>query len=146
MGESRIIKLLMTMNKIYLLITGLLFIILVIYLLNSIKNCILIRKLKKQKGIKFYYKFLGNIYWLKREILNGRYLELKYLNSVKAKEDANLIILLERDSKDNTGIIRVYKEDCKILIKELKLNGEELKEILEKFPDTVIENNETIEN
>ena len=140
MGESRILELLMTNDSAYLLIAGLLFIILVIYLLNSIRNCISIRKLKKQKGIKFYYKFLGNIYWLKKEILNERYLELKYLNPVETVEEANLVIFLERVSEDNTGIINIYMKNCKILIKELKVNNEQLKEMLEKLPDTVIEN------
>lgn len=140
MREGGIVDFLMINDRAYLLIVGLIFIILVIYLLNSIRNCISIRKLKKQKGIKFYYKFLGNIYWLKKEILNGRYLELKYLNSVETKEEANLVIFLKRDSEDNTGIINIYIKNFKILIKELKINNEQMEEMLEKFPDTVIEN------
>lgn len=140
MREGGIVDFLMINDRAYLLIVGLIFIILVIYLLNSIRNCILIRKLKKRKGIKFYYKFLGNIYWLKKEILNGRYLELKYLNSVETKEEANLVIFLKRDSEDNTGIINIYMKNFKILIKELKINNEQMEEMLEKFPDTVIEN------
>lgn len=140
MREGGIVDFLMINDRAYLLIVGLIFIILVIYLLNSIRNCISIRKLKKQKGIKFYYKFLGNIYWLKKEILNGRYLELKYLNSVETKEEANLVIFLKRDSEDNTGIINIYMKNFKILIKELKINNEQMEEMLEKFPDTVIEN------
>lgn len=140
MREGGIVDFLMINDRAYLLIVGLIFIILVIYLLNSIRNCISIRKLKKRKGIKFYYKFLGNIYWLKKEILNGRYLELKYLNSVETKEEANLVIFLKRDSEDNTGIINIYMKNFKILIKELKINNEQMEEMLEKFPDTVIEN------
>ena len=145
MDKDKIIEFLITSNKIYLLVTGLFFLIIVAYFLNFIRNYISISKLKKQKGIKFYYKFLGNIYWLREEILNKRYLELKYLNSVKTKEEANLVILLEKVLENNTGIISIYMKSSKILIKKLNLNNEQLKEVLENFPYTVIENDEVTE-
>lgn len=145
MDKDKIIEFLTTSNKTYLLVAGLFFLILVIYFLNFIRNYISISKLKKQRGIKFYYKFLGNIYWLKGEILNKRYLELRYLNSVKTKEEANLVVLLEKVLENNTGIISIYMKNSKILIKKLNLNNEQLKEVLENFPYTVVENDEITE-
>ncbi len=97
---------------------------------------------KKQKGIKFYYKFLGNIYWLRGEILNKRYLELKYLNSVESKEEANVVILLEKVLENSTGLISIYIENSKVILKRLKLNNEQLKEVLENIPYTLVENDE----
>ncbi|MDU1912627.1 hypothetical protein [Fusobacterium sp.] len=144
MNKDKIIELLMTCNKTYLLVTVLFFLIFLIYLLNSIRKYILIRKLRKQKGIRFYYKFLGNIYWLKGEISKKRYLELKYLNPVKAKEEANLIILLEEGLENNAGAISIYMAEGKIILKKLVLNNEQLKKILKNFPHTLVENDEII--
>ena len=106
------------------------------------KKLYLSKKLKKQKGIKFYYKFLGNIYWLRGEILNKRYLELKYLNSVESKEEANVVILLEKVLENSTGLISIYMENSKIILKKLNLNKEQLKEVLENIPYTLVENDE----
>ncbi|MHD0318790.1 hypothetical protein [Fusobacterium sp. THCT1E2] len=142
MDKEKIIEFLMICNRTYLIAVVLFFLIFLIFLLNFIRNYISVRKLKKQKGIKFYYKFLGNIYWLRGEILNKRYLELKYLNSVESKEEANVVILLEKVLENNTGLISIYMENRKVILKKLRLNNEQLKEVLENIPYTLVENDE----
>ena len=145
MDREKIIEFLMTCNRTYLIVVVLFFLIFLICLLNFIRNYISIRKLKKQKGIKFYYKFLGNIYWLRGEILNKRYLELRYLNSVETKKEANVVVLLEKVSKSDAGMISIYMENSKVILKRLKLNKEQLKGVLDNVPYTLVENNEITE-
>ena len=143
MYKDKIIEL-FTANKPYILIF-LIFLIFFIYILNFAIRYVVVKRLKKEKGLRFYYKFLGNIYWLKEEILNKRYLELRYLNPVQAKENANVEILLKKNDENDGGEISIYMKNYKIILKKLKLNNNQFKEVLENFPHTMVDIEEEIE-
>ena len=73
-----------------LLYTSVIF--LTVFIFIKLKTALVIRNLSNKVGVRFYYKFLGNIQWLKEQILMGKYLEMKYLNAVDDKNNSNIII------------------------------------------------------
>lgn len=56
--------------------------------------------MKPKLTTKLYYQYVGNIPWLKSEILNGKYDALKYLLSVEEKNKSNFFINIYRDPED----------------------------------------------
>ena len=114
-------------------------IILVVIIFIRMKIILMINNLKKKTGVRFYYKFLGNIEWLKKEILRGKYLEMKYLNAVDNKNNSNITILLEK--KEENSIVNIYSPNHNnIIIKNLRLDDEKFKEFIEFLPITLVEN------
>lgn len=56
--------------------------------------------MKPKLTTKLYYQYVGNILWLKSEILNEKYDALKYLLSVEEKNKSNFFINIYRDPED----------------------------------------------
>lgn len=123
------------------LVLYLIVILLILFILSRITANLKIRSINNRKGVRFYYKFLGNIQWIKEQILTGKYLELKYLNPVEDKKEANIIILLEKKS-ENDNIVSIYSDkDKSIILTNLKLNDQKAKKFIEFLPITTAEDN-----
>ena len=56
--------------------------------------------MKPKLTTKLYYQYVGNIPWLKSEILNEKYDALKYLLSVEEKNKSNFFINIYIDPED----------------------------------------------
>ncbi|WP_294664946.1 MULTISPECIES: hypothetical protein [Fusobacterium] len=120
------------------LILYLVVIFLTVFIFIKLKTALVIRNLSNKVGVRFYYKFLGNIQWLKEQILMGKYLEMKYLNAVDDKNNSNIIILLEK--KEEQNIINIYSAKSKtVIIKNLRLNDQRFKKFIEFLPRTLAE-------
>ena len=119
------------------LILYLVVIFFIVFIFIKLKTALAIRNLNNKIGVRFYYKFLGNMQWLKEQILMGKYLEMKYLNAVDDKANS-IIILLEK--KEESTIINIYSARNKtVIIKNLKLNDQRFKKFIEFLPRTLAE-------
>ena len=115
-----------------------LYLVVILFIFIKLKTALAIRNLNNKIGVRFYYKFLGNMQWLKEQILMGKYLEMKYLNAVDDKANSNIIILLEK--KEESTIINIYSARNKtVIIKNLKLNDQRFKKFIEFLPRTLAE-------
>ena len=120
------------------LILYLVVIFFIVFIFIKLKTALAIRNLNNKIGVRFYYKFLGNMQWLKEQILMGKYLEMKYLNAVDDKANSNIIILLEKN--EESTIINIYSARNKtVIIKNLKLNDQRFKKFIEFLPRTLAE-------
>lgn len=57
--------------------------------------------MKPKLTTKLYYQYVGNIPWLKNEVLNGKYDALKYLLAVEEKSKSNFFINIYKDPDDD---------------------------------------------
>lgn len=95
--------------------------------------------------ICFYYRFAGDINWLKTQLEKYRFESLKYLFSCKTKEESDFYIAIE--DIENEIVVNFYatefnyskKNGISLLIKDLKLNEDQYEELIENMKDTYME-------
>lgn len=93
----------------------------------------------------FYYRFAGDLEWLKIQLEKYRFESLKYLFSCKKKEESDFYIAI--GEVDNEIVANFYatefnyskKNGISLLVKDLKLNEDQYEELIENMKDTYIE-------
>ena len=97
--------------------------------------------------IRIYYRYAGDIEWIKCEIERYRFGSLKYLFSCKNKEESDFQIVI---TKTETVISADFyatefnyskKQSLEYIVKDLKLTDEKYDELMENLKDTYIEDN-----
>ena len=89
------------------LILYLVVIFFIVFIFIKLKTALAIRNLNNKIGVRFYYKFLGNMQWLKEQILMGKYLEMKYL-TISPFESYNYLLYeycVEKDGMSQTDLV-----------------------------------------
>lgn len=93
----------------------------------------------------FYYRFAGDIKWLKVQLEKYRFESLKYLFSCKTKEEADFCIAI--GDIENEIVVNFYatefnyskKNGISLLVENLKLNEDQYEELIESMKDTYME-------
>ena len=93
----------------------------------------------------FYYRFAGDIEWLKVQLEKYRFESLKYLFSCKNKEESDFYIAIGEIENEIT--VSFYatefnyskKNGISLLVENLKLNEDQYEELIESMKDTYME-------
>lgn len=93
----------------------------------------------------FYYRFAGDIEWLKVQLEKYRFESLKYLFSCKAKEESDFYIAIGEIENEIT--VSFYatefnyskKNGISLLVENLKLNEDQYEELIDSMKDTYME-------
>lgn len=93
----------------------------------------------------FYYRFAGDIEWLKVQLEKYRFESLKYLFSCKTKEESDFYIAIGEIENEIT--VSFYatefnyskKNGISLLIENLKLNEDQYEELIDSMKDTYME-------
>lgn len=105
--------------------------------------------MKPKLTMKLYYQYVGNIPWLKSEILNGKYDALKYLLSVDEKNKSNFFINIYKDSEDeNIRYVSFFITDKLLSVFPVKkslgefiiFNKENFIKLFNFLKETIVEN------
>ncbi len=105
--------------------------------------------MKPKLTTKLYYQYVGNIPWLKNEILDGKYDALKYLLTVEEKNKSNFLINIYMDSEDeNIRYVSFFITDKVLSIFPVKktlgefiiFNKENFVKLFNFLKETTIEN------
>lgn len=97
--------------------------------------------------IRIYYRYAGDIEWIKCEIERYRFGSLKYLFSCKNKEESDFQIVITNTETDisadfyATEFNYSKKQSLEYIVKDLKLTDEKYDELMENLKDTYIEDN-----
>lgn len=97
--------------------------------------------------IRIYYRYAGDIEWIKYEIERYRFGSLKYLFSCKNKEESDFQIVITNTEADisadfyATEFNYSKKQALEYIVKDLKLTDEKYDELMENLKDTYIEDN-----
>lgn len=97
--------------------------------------------------IRIYYRYAGDIEWIKCEIERYRFGSLKYLFSCKNKEESDFQIVITNTETDISADFyatefNYSKKQClEYIVKDLKLTDEKYDELMENLKDTYIEDN-----
>lgn len=94
----------------------------------------------------FYYRFAGDIEWLKVQLEKYRFESLKYLFSCKNKEESDFYIAIGEIENEIT--VSFYatefnyskKNGISLLVENLKLNEDQYEELIDSMKDTYMEN------
>ncbi|WP_294708689.1 hypothetical protein [uncultured Fusobacterium sp.] len=93
----------------------------------------------------FYYRFAGDIEWLKVQLEKYRFESLKYLFSCKNKEESDFYIAIGEIENEIT--VSFYatefnyskKNGISLLVENLKLNEDQYEELIDSMKDTYME-------
>ena len=93
----------------------------------------------------FYYRFAGDIEWLKVQLEKYRFESLKYLFSCKNKEESDFYIAIGEIENEIT--VSFYatefnyskKNGISLLVENLKLNEYQYEELIDSMKDTYME-------
>ena len=93
----------------------------------------------------FYYRFAGDIEWLKVQLEKYRFESLKYLFSCKNKEESDFYIAIGEIENEIT--VSFYatefnyskKNGISLLVENLKLNEDQFEELIDSMKDTYME-------
>ena len=93
----------------------------------------------------FYYRFAGDIEWLKVQLEKYRFESLKYLFSCKNKEESDFYIAIGEIENEIT--VSFYatefnyskKNGIYLLVENLKLNEYQYEELIDSMKDTYME-------
>lgn len=105
--------------------------------------------MKPKLTTKLYYQYVGNIPWLKNEILNGKYDALKYLLAVEEKNKSNFFINIYKDPEDdNIRYVSFYLTDKLLNVFPVKkslgefviFNKENFLKLFNFLKETTVEN------
>lgn len=105
--------------------------------------------MKPKLTTKLYYQYVGNIPWLKNEILTGKYDALKYLLAVDEKNKSNFFINIYTDPEDdNIRYVSFYITDKLLSIFPVKkslgefviFNKENFLKLFNFLKETTVEN------
>lgn len=104
-------------------------------------------KEENKDEIRLYYRYAGDIEWIRYEIERYRFGSLKYLFSCKNKEESDFQIIINNTETDISADFyatefnysKKYSLEC--IVKDLKLTDEKYDELMENLKDTYIEDN-----
>lgn len=105
--------------------------------------------MKPKLTTKLYYQYVGNIPWLKNEILNGKYDALKYLLAVEEKNKSNFFVNIYKDPEDdNIRYVSFYLTDKLLNVIPVKkslgefviFNKENFLKLFNFLKETTVEN------
>lgn len=104
-------------------------------------------KEENKDEIRIYYRYAGDIEWIRYEIERYRFSSLKYLFSCKNKEESDFQIIITNTETDvsadfyATEFNYSKKHSLECIVKDLKLTDEKYDELMENIKDTYIEDN-----
>ena len=105
--------------------------------------------MKPKLTTKLYYQYVGNIPWLKNEVLNGKYDALKYLLAVEEKSKSNFFINIYKDpDDDNIRYVSFFITDKLLSVFSVKkslgefviFNKENFVKLFNFLKETTVEN------
>lgn len=104
-------------------------------------------KEENKDEIRIYYRYAGDIEWIRYEIERYRFGSLKYLFNCKNKEESDFQIIITNTETDISADFyateynysKKYSLEC--IVKDLKLTDEKYDELMENLKDTYIEDN-----
>lgn len=125
--------------------------VLIIVVIAIVVGILVYRSQKNEDNFKiedkmcFYYRFAGDLEWLKVQLEKYRFESLKYLFACKRKEESDFYIAI--GELDNEIVVNFYatefnyskKNGVSLLVKDLKLNEDQYEELIENMKDTYIE-------
>lgn len=104
-------------------------------------------KEENKDEIRIYYRYAGDIEWIRYEIERYRFGSLKYLFKCKDKEESDFQIIITNTETDISADFyatefnysKKYSLEC--IVRNLKLTDEKYDELMENLKDTYIEDN-----
>lgn len=104
-------------------------------------------KEENKDEIRIYYRYAGDIEWIRYEIERYRFSSLKYLFKCKNKEESDFQIIITNTETDISADFyatefnysKKYSLEC--IVRNLKLTDEKYDELMENLKDTYIEDN-----